>query len=410
MWHNLPSGGGRRALHAHIKGLLERGHQVEIWCPERLDDHFLPLSDLAEEHVVPIPPSKRRSAIGEAVEVLRGVRSDMLAMDLHCRQCAEQIAAGNFDVLFSNTSRDFAVTAIGRFTDLPRVLYLQEPLRELYEASPEIPWSTPAATIVPDHTSEQRSGVLRHILRIRKLGILVREEQNNARAFDRMLVNSFFSRESVVRAYGLDASVCYLGVDTEKFVNLDFKREHRVIGVGAVVPAKAIEKSIDAVAMISEKRPVLDWIGNACDADYRHRLEQRAREKGVEFKCAIGISDAELVDRLNRASVMIYTPRLEPFGYTPLEAAACEIPVVGVREGGLRETVLDGKTGFLTENDPRSLAAALENILSDPDLGRSLGSNGRQWVLEKWTTEHMIDRLEQQLLTTIQRSGQEPDR
>ncbi len=194
VWHNLPSGGGRRALHAHVSGLVERGHHVEIWCPEHLDDHFLPLGDLAPEHVVPLPPRAPKNALGEAIEVLRGKRSDVAAMDHHCRLCAEQIAAADYDVLFANTSRDFAVTAIGRVTGLPRVLYLQEPLRELYEASPNLPWSTPD----PDPDVERppthgRPSALRQALRVRKLGVLMREEQKNARAFDRILVNSYFS-------------------------------------------------------------------------------------------------------------------------------------------------------------------------------------------------------------------------
>ncbi len=247
MWHNLPSGGGRRALHAHVSGLVERGHHVEIWCPERLDDHFLPLGDLAPEHVVPLPRRAPKNALAEAIEVFRGKRSDVEAMDQHCRLCAEQIAAADCDVLFANTSRDFAVTSIGRFATLPRVLYLQEPLRELYEASPELPWSTPDPDPETDPPPRGNPHALRHALRVRKLGILVREEQKNARTFDRILVNSFYSRESVLRAYGLEASVCYLGVDTNRFRDFGLAREHLAIGIGAIVPPKAIERAIEAL-------------------------------------------------------------------------------------------------------------------------------------------------------------------
>lgn len=389
-------------MHSHILGLLGRGHHVEIWCPERLDDHFLPLGDLAEEHVIPIPPGNRKKPFMEALEVARGVRSDILAMDLHCQRCAEQIVAGNFDVLFSNTSRDFAVTSIGRLTDLPRVLYLQEPLRELYEASPELPWSTPdTGSTEGSRSTRRRSGLVRHSLRSRKLGILMREEQRNARAFDRILVNSFYSRESVLRAYGIEAKVCYLGIDTTRFRNLGLPRKNTAIGIGAIVPAKSIERAIEAIALIPDVRPTLEWIGNVCDEAYRRYLEQLALERRVDLQMRVAVSDDELIDALNRASVMIYTPRLEPFGYAPLEAGACGLPVVGVREGGLRETVLDGETGFLTENDPRAFARALEKILSNPGLGRLLGANGRRWITETWTTEHLTDRLEGQLVSAV---------
>jgi hypothetical protein len=54
VWHNLPSGGGKRALYDHVTGLLARGHTVESWCPPTADQDFLPLGTLVVEHVVPL--------------------------------------------------------------------------------------------------------------------------------------------------------------------------------------------------------------------------------------------------------------------------------------------------------------------------------------------------------------------
>ena len=54
VWHNLPSGGGKRALYYHVRGLVERGHSVEAWCPSTSDRNYLPLSELITEHVLPI--------------------------------------------------------------------------------------------------------------------------------------------------------------------------------------------------------------------------------------------------------------------------------------------------------------------------------------------------------------------
>ena len=45
----------------------------------------------------------------------------------------------------------------------------------------------------------------------------LREEVRNAAAYDVILTNSLYSRESILRAYGLSSRVCYLGVDTEAF-------------------------------------------------------------------------------------------------------------------------------------------------------------------------------------------------
>jgi glycosyltransferase involved in cell wall biosynthesis len=104
-----------------------------------------------------------------------------------------------------------------------------------------------------------------------------------------------------------------------------------------------------------------------------------------------------VVDVLNRASMMVYAPRLEPFGLAPLEAGACGVPVIAVAEGGVRETIVDGVTGLLVRNDPREAAAALTRLRKDRALARSLGSSARITINQKWSFEAGIDRIEEEL-------------
>jgi D-inositol-3-phosphate glycosyltransferase len=79
--------------------------------------------------------------------------------------------------------------------------------------------------------------------------------------------------------------------------------------------------------------------------------------------------------------VVVTTPWYEPFGLTPLEAMACARPVIGSAVGGIQYTVRDQETGLLVPpRDPYALATALERLLSDPQLRRSMGSAARQRV------------------------------
>jgi len=55
VWYNLPSGGGKRALYNYVRGLVERGHTIESWCPSTADRSYLPLTEWVPEHVVPLP-------------------------------------------------------------------------------------------------------------------------------------------------------------------------------------------------------------------------------------------------------------------------------------------------------------------------------------------------------------------
>ena len=88
------------------------------------------------------------------------------------------------------------------------------------------------------------------------------------------------------------------------------------------------------------------WVANVAVQDYLDEMRALAKSLNVEFHPRVNIADAELVGILGQAKAMLYAPRLEPFGLTPLEANACGVPIVAVAEGGVRETVIDGVTGI----------------------------------------------------------------
>jgi glycosyltransferase involved in cell wall biosynthesis len=101
---------------------------------------------------------------------------------------------------------------------------------------------------------------------------------------------------------------------------------------------------------------------------------------------------------LNKAALLLYTSRLEPFGFAPLEANACGLPVVGIAEGGIRETIRDGVNGFLVDPEPESIARAAESLLDDLGLARRLGETAVDYVRREWSVEDSVTRLETILL------------
>ncbi len=405
IWHNLPSGGGKRALYDHVRGLVERGHKVESWCPSTADQTYLPLSELIAEHIVPFE-WQPRSAIGRLSRLLSPYRALINRMDRHCQQCAEEINQGEFDLLFANACRFFAVTSIGRYVRIPKVIYLPEPHRPLYEAMPKLRW------IAIDNADGLRIslGYLKDLLwdqiKVYGLRIQAREEFLNAHAFDTILVNSLFSRESVLRVYGLDAKVCYLGIDTQKFIKRNRRKKDFVVGLGSVIPTKNVSFVIEALGKIDHPRPKLVWIGNEANPYYLEEVRRLANSFGVSFEPKIRIDDGELVEILNCARMLVYPPRLEPFGLAPLEANACGLPVIAVAEGGVRETIIDGLNGIHVEHDPLALAAAIQRLMSDKPYANRLGHMGRCSVLEHWSLDAATDRLERKLEEAVDKSPQ----
>jgi len=402
VWHNLPSGGGKRALYDQVRGLVAHGHEVEVWCPPTADRSYLPLSTIVPEHVVPL---KLGSYFGPSLSLGRKLHplrwnawARLREMERHSRECARQISSKNFDILFAGCCMFFHTPPIARFVKIPSLIYLQEPARHFYESLPELPWLAMSWTAKDLWRPRFWLEASIRKARLSMIRVLGREERRNARAFDDILVNSFFSRESVLRAFGIDSKVCYLGVDTDKFVNQNKSREPFVVSVGALVPPKNVEFLVQAVGKVSGSiRPRLVLIANTVDSRYLDQIRKLAEQLEVVFELKRRIEDIELIDILNRANTMLYAPRLEPFGYAPLEANACGLPVIAVAEGGVRETIRDGVNGILVEHDPQSMAEAIERLLEDDMLHQRLSQQATEHVRAKWSLQSSIDRLEQEL-------------
>lgn len=406
IWHNLPSGGGKRALHDQVRGLIERGHHIEVWCPPTANIHYLPLSELVKENVVPLDLAveSTKNPLKRATYAHHYAVGRLQAMERHCQRCAAEIEAGDFDLLFAGSCLWFGAPMIGRFVRGPKVLYLQEPFRSLYEASDDSPWAAlPAAIYQRWNSARGAKRVMGDFAATQAARVQVREELQSARSYDEILVNSRFSRESIARAYNLDAQVCYLGIDTDRFSPLEVAREPLIIGVGAVAPRKNIEFVVRAVGQIApQRRAPLLWIGDVADQSYAHKLNAVAGELKVDLQLKVNISDAELVGWLNRAQVMVYAPRLEPFGYTPLEANACQTPVVALAQGGVRETIQHGTNGLLVD-DPPEMAAQVEDLLENRARARAIGEAGRRYVVQHWSLQAATDRLEDKLKRAVEK-------
>jgi len=382
---------------------MARGHTVESWCPASADQTYLPLSDIIPEHVVPSEANAGRwpRRVRDVLALRTYNMCRMAEIEASCRRAAEAINRGHFDVLFANTSLHMAIGPIGRYVRLPSVFYLQEPSRWLYEARPSLIWAGDPADERSAWTPGELYRSMRAAFQVRGYRFQARAEWRNSRAFRRILVNSRFSRETVLGTYGLNASVCYLGVDTEKFVRCAVPREDVVVGVGTIAPRKNVQLVIEALACLPHPRPRLRWIGDDSAPEYLAQLNQLARERQVDFTPAVRVSDEVLIAALSGAAMMVSAARLEPFGLAPLEANACGLPVVAVAEGGVRETIQDGVNGILVEHDLEALAGAIQYLRTHPDEAARMGEAGARLVAERWSATAAVGRLEQHLQAVI---------
>ena len=405
VWHNLHSGGGSRALQYHIQGLISAGHEVEIWADAPNSDGFMKLPDGVKLHQVPLRYTEKQPSLREKISSLFFKKDlNMISMEKHCQQCANEINQGGFDVLFANSCHYYGVPFIGQFIKIPKILYLGEPNRYLYEAMPEQIWEAPTSNL-SKLTIRFWVYMFSDTWRANKFRVYVREERKNFQAFDKVFVNSYFSMESCKRAYGLPSEVCYLGVDNELFkpVNASVIKPY-IVGLGGFYAHKNPELAIIAVGNISENRPKLLWVGNMVDNEYWDEMVELARSLDVVLEVKKMVTDAQLVELLNGAICMLYSSNLEPFGFAPLEANACGTPVIAVAEGGVRETIIHGKNGFLSDSKPEQIAKYIQQLIDNKELKEEISKFAIENVQQNWTLAQCSARINAAIKSVVNKS------
>jgi glycosyltransferase involved in cell wall biosynthesis len=129
-----------------------------------------------------------------------------------------------------------------------------------------------------------------------------------------------------------------------------------LLGVGRWVGYKNVDFMIDVAA--EARMPLVLAGGGPGEAT----LRRRAAQSGADVRFEVRPSDERVRELMYGARALLF-PCHEDFGITPVEAQACGTPVIGLRAGGLLETVVDGETGFLVDRlDPAAFATMANRV------------------------------------------------
>jgi len=403
VYENLPPGGALRVSYQIGHELLARGHQVDLFRLSTYADKGA--FDLAQEaratRVAPYRP-----LWGILDERLRTghlfPRSYTLFGPLKRvhRQLAAEIRAGGYDVVLVNPDAMTRSPYALRWLDgVPTVYYCQEPPRVATERA-----------IFQQHRRDVTRTThppLRPVRLIEDKVVLVRltdEDYKNSRHATTIVVNSVYSRERAWAAYARNAVVCYLGIDEARFApaNSIHERRNEVLSIGAPVSLKGHALVVEALARLPEAaRPALRMVLPRPGGT--EQVEKLARDRGVELTIDAAIDEDALVERYRAAIATICAARLEPFGLTAIESMGCGTAVVAIREGGFRESVVDGVTGVLVEPEAEALAQGIAKVAGDRQFAQRLGDAGRRDVMARWTWKRTVDQMENILEDAIGR-------
>jgi len=191
--------------------------------------------------------------------------------------------------------------------------------------------------------------------------------------------------------------VVYSGVEVAGAFNEANRVPDNAVVVGAacrLVPLKGLMTLIRAMASLSLEFPGLR-LEIAGSGPQREDLEREIRRLRLDDQIQL-LGWKQDLRLLFRKWDIFVTPSLdEGLGIATLEAMAEGLPVVATTIGGLPELVEDGHTGFLVlPQDVDALSKALRRLISDPKLRYSMGSAGRNRILEKFSVRSMVAKIE----------------
>jgi glycosyltransferase involved in cell wall biosynthesis len=132
------------------------------------------------------------------------------------------------------------------------------------------------------------------------------------------------------------------------------------------------------------------------DGPYRPVIEAKVRELALPERVRLAGYHHEVAPWLALMdTVVLASYANEGVPQALLQALAMAKPVVGTNIGGIPEIILPGQTGLLVPaKDSRALAQAMHRLMEDRELGRQLGSRGRQLVQQNFSLEHMAAAVE----------------
>jgi len=232
--------------------------------------------------------------------------------------------------------------------------------------------------------------------------VFSRRQCNNV---DGVIVPSAAMME-VLRAYGVDTreEIIPTGIELGDFHTGDGTAFRRRLGIAEDQPALihvgriAFEKNVDflvrvlhrvrrampeAILIIAGEGPALRHV--------RHLTHKLGLEANVRF---VGYLDRrhELLDCYQAGDAFVFASRTETQGLVLLEAMALGVPVLSTAVMGTRDIMASERGGIIAEEDETDFADKALRILSDRELRRRLGREGRAYVRE-WSADAMASKL-----------------
>lgn len=161
---------------------------------------------------------------------------------------------------------------------------------------------------------------------------------------------------------------------------------------------KGLDRMVLAYDQMLRADPEVPDLVLAGKGELPHHMTEMIRGLNLASKVHVrsGVDPSELPRLYQGASVFLLTSHEEGFGMSVLEAMACGLPVVSTETAGTRETVSNGRTGWLVAQDADTVVAdevAKRTLAVLQASGKDLGAQARTRCLSIFSLEVTLHRF-----------------
>jgi len=167
-----------------------------------------------------------------------------------------------------------------------------------------------------------------------------------------------------------------------------------ITNVGILRSVKGHEITLQAVKSVIKTVPEAKFL-IVGDGPARERIEALVDALGIRGYVIFTGFVRDIPEIYSFSDVAVLSSWSEGLPQSLIQAMAAGVPVVATAVGGVPEVVIHKQTGILVEaGDSEGLAEGIVKLLENPELCKRLTERARQLVMDKYTMEHMIEKIE----------------
>lgn len=174
----------------------------------------------------------------------------------------------------------------------------------------------------------------------------------------------------------------YSGIDQDLFdIKITKSEFPSLLYIGRLKKYKNLEAIIDAMPIVINALPNVTLQIAGC-GDHEETLKKYVEDKKLNDKIIFHgrVSEEKKVELMGKAWLFVIMSLMEGWGIVVIEANAAGTPVIGSDVPGLRDSIVNNKTGILSPlNDNKKLAENIISLINDPDKLQKMSIEAKKW-------------------------------